>query len=206
MSAKPKKNGSCRSKQGAVKTPNDRSKAREREYFELSTSLLSKLKVLEQQAFDRYQISQRTEDAGKEKAPRATGLFQDGLSHWSRAEAPARIPDVDIRDIRVLTVATTNSMSTFREISAFSGKRSLSIPLVGAQHLPSRLSTPFRFSSRCSAPPILSLKRKRAPIIKRIGALSASLIKSCACEQSSPLVFLTLLQSSGRLGRLGGLR
>jgi hypothetical protein len=68
MSAKPKKNGSCRSKQGAVKTPNDKtpndiSKAREREYFELSTSLLSKLKVLEQQAFDRYQISQQNDDA-----------------------------------------------------------------------------------------------------------------------------------------------
>jgi hypothetical protein len=59
----PKKNGSRRSKQGAVKTSNDISKAREREYFALSTLLLGKLQIVEQQAFERYQISQRTEDA-----------------------------------------------------------------------------------------------------------------------------------------------
>lgn len=48
-------------KRAAAKTPSD--KARELEYLNLSTLLLGKLRVVEQQAYDRYQISQRTEDA-----------------------------------------------------------------------------------------------------------------------------------------------
>jgi hypothetical protein len=72
--------------------------------------------------------------AGKEKAQRSAGLFRDGASYWSCAEAPAQTPDVDIRNVCVLLVATTRSLSISRAVSAFSGKRSLSTPLVGAQH------------------------------------------------------------------------
>jgi hypothetical protein len=59
----PKKKATAPSdKKAAAKTPSD--KARELEYFNLSTLLLVKLQVIEQEAFDRYKISQRTEDAG----------------------------------------------------------------------------------------------------------------------------------------------
>jgi hypothetical protein len=60
----PKRKAATRGQsRAAANSPNEITKAREREYYDLSTFLLGKLKIVERQAFDRYRISQSTEDA-----------------------------------------------------------------------------------------------------------------------------------------------
>jgi len=59
-----KKKATTSAKKVAARVTSNITKTRELEYFNLSTLLLGKLQLVEQQAFDRYQISQSTEDAG----------------------------------------------------------------------------------------------------------------------------------------------